>query len=198
MADIEPRYEFRVWGETLVELKEKLERRAAPVKAVSSETYLISRATERCNAKIRAGLIDIKILLAEHRGLEQWKPILKAAFPLDRTVIATQIFPRLDIRPPHLSRARYEKDEFLNEVIGPEPEIVIVELSKVRFRFSLLTCMAEFTVVRFNDMTRETVAVESADPDELLRLIHEIGLDRAENVSYVRYIKRMLGIGKNP
>ncbi len=198
MADIEPRYEFRVWGESLVELKEKFERRATPVKAVSRETYFIPRGTDRCNAKIRAGSIDIKILLAEHRGLEQWKPVLKEAFPLDRTVIATQILPRLDIRSPHLSKARYEKDEFLNEVIGPELEIVIVELSKVRFRFSLLTCLAEFTVVRFNDMTRETVAVESADPDELLRLIHEIGLDGAENVSYVRYIKRMLGIGKNP
>jgi hypothetical protein len=52
-------------------------------------------------------------------------------------------------------------------------------------------------VVVLNDVVRETVAVESTDPDELLRLIREIGLDSAENVSYVRYIKRTLGLEKS-
>ena len=32
-----------------------------------------------------------------------------------------------------------------------------------------------------HDVTRETVAVESIRPDELLRLIQEIGFDGAEN-----------------
>jgi hypothetical protein len=108
MADIEPRFEFRVWGESLAVLRNGLERRATPVKTVSRETYLIPRGTDRCNAKIRASLIDIKILLSEDRGLEQWQPVLKAAFPLDRTVVASQVFPRLEIRAPQLSKARYE------------------------------------------------------------------------------------------
>jgi hypothetical protein len=51
-------------------------------------------------------------------------------------------------------------------------------------------------VVRFNDVAHDTVAVESADPEALLRLIHEIGLDGAENLSYVRYFKRLFGLEK--
>jgi len=43
--------------------------------------YLISAATDRCNAKIRNALMDIKIMIGTHRGLEQWKPVLKAGFP---------------------------------------------------------------------------------------------------------------------
>jgi len=194
MDDIEPRYEFRVWGKSLVDLRARLERRIIPVKTASRETYLISRATDRCNAKIRAELMDIKTLLAEYRGLEQWKPVLKAPFPLERVVIAEQIFPNLGIGPPRLSKAYYEFGEFLDEVIGPEPEIAIVSLSKTRHQFNLLTCQAEFTVVVLNDMASETVAVEAVDADKLLRLVHEIGLDGAENVSYVRYIKRTLGL----
>jgi hypothetical protein len=194
MADIEPRYEFRAWGERLAVLREGLERRAMAVKAESRETYLIPQAIDRCNAKIRAGLIDIKILLAEHRGLEQWQPILKVGFPLDRTVIASQVFPRLEIRVARLAKARYEIDEFLNEVAVSEPAIVIVELAKTRFQFSFANCLAEFTVVHFNGVAHDTVAVESADAEALLRLIHEIGLDGAENLSYVRYFKRLLGL----
>jgi len=199
MADIESRYEFRVWGESLAELREKIGRRATPVKATSRETYLISRTTDRCNAKIRAELIDIKMLRAEYRGLEQWKPVLKAPFPLDQAIIAGQIFPNLDIAPPQLSKARYEIEEFLSEVIGSQPEIAIAKLSKTRHEFNLITCQAEYTVVVFdNGVASETVAVESVDADELLRLIHEIGLDGAENVSYVRYIKRTLGLASKP
>jgi len=197
VGDIEPRYEFRVWGENLAEFRKRLERRAAPVQAASKEIYLISRATDRCNAKIRADLMDIKVLIAEHRGLEQWKPVLKAAFPIDRSVIATQIFPSLEIRPPPLSKARYEMGEFLNEVIVADAGIAIVELFKARSKFSLGTCLAEFTAVLLNDVARDTVGMESANPDELLSLIREFGLDGAQNVSYVRYIRRALGLEKS-
>lgn len=196
MDDTGARYEFRLWGESLADLRQRLERRATPVKAASRETYLIPRATDRCNAKIRAELIDMKLLLAERRGLEQWKPVLKAAFPVDRAVIAGQIFPNLHLRAPRLPKPRYQKSEFLNEVIAAEPGIAIVELWKMRLQFSLVTCLAEFTVVVFNGLARDTAAVESAYPDELLRLIHELGLDGAENVSYVRYLKRMLGLAE--
>jgi hypothetical protein len=195
VSDIGARYEFRVWGESLTDLRQTLERRATPVRAVSRETYLVSHATDRCNAKIRAGLIDIKILLAESQGLEQWHPVIKAAFPLDRGFIASQIFPNLGIQTPQLPRPRYQTSEFLNEVMATQPGIAIVEVAKTRLQFDLVTCLAEFTVVIFNGLTRDTVAIESASPNEALRLIHEIGLDGAENLSYVRYIKRMLGLG---
>ena len=61
---------------------------AQPKTTESEETYIVSKATDKCNAKIRAALMDIKVLVAEDRGLEQWKPVLKAGFPLESSVIA--------------------------------------------------------------------------------------------------------------
>ena len=113
------------------------------------------------------------------------------------SVIASQIFPSLEIRPPQLFQARYEMAEFFNEVIVAAAGIAIVEVFKTRSKFSLGTCQAEFTAVLLNDVARDTVAMESANPDELLRLIHEFGLDGAENISYVRYIRRALGLEKS-
>jgi hypothetical protein len=197
LGEVEARYEFRVWGENLSGLRNRLERLAAPVRTASKETYLISQATDRCNAKIRAGLLDIKILIDERWGLEQWKPVVKAAFPLDRSVIIAQIFPRLEIRPPEFSKARYAMEEFLSEVIEVQNGIAIVELSKIRLRFNLDGCESEFTEVAFNDVAHNTAAIESADPKKLLRLASDIGFDAMENVNCVRYIKRKLGL-KSP
>ena len=50
----------------------------------SDETYLLSPGTDAA-VKIRAGLMDIKVL--EHvneAGLEQWRPAMKETFPLPR------------------------------------------------------------------------------------------------------------------
>ncbi len=115
MSEIKPRYEFRVWAETLTPIRERLERLASPKETVSQETYLVSATTDKCNVKIRAGLMDIKLLVAEDRGLEQWNPILKASFPLDSSVIATQVFPSLELPPPVLAKSEYTLDEFLGD-----------------------------------------------------------------------------------
>ena len=107
MSEIKPRYEFRVWAETLTPIRERLERLASPKETVSQEIYLVSATTDKCNAKIRAELMDIKLLVAEDRGLEQWNPILKVAFPLESSVVATQVFPSLELPPPVLAKSTY-------------------------------------------------------------------------------------------
>jgi exopolyphosphatase/guanosine-5'-triphosphate,3'-diphosphate pyrophosphatase len=195
MAETQPRYEFRVWAQNFGDLKERLERHATPVRAVSEETYFVSKTTDRSIVKIRSGLMDIKALIAEHLGLEQWKPVLKAAFPLDRSVIASRVFPCLELVSPRLSRANYAMDEFFDDVMRTEEGIAIAEVSKTRFKFSLETGQAEFASVTINDVPQITVAIESANPDAVLRLIDEFGLGNLPNLSYVRQIKRMLGFG---
>src|SRR5271165_6926322 len=119
MSEVKPRYEFRIWAETLTPIRERLERLASPKETVSQETYLVSATTDKCNAKIRADLMDIKVLVAEDRGLEQWNPTLKAGFPLDAATIVRQVFPSLQLDAPKLSRSQYSFDEFLSEVIRP-------------------------------------------------------------------------------
>jgi len=193
MEEIRPRYEFRIWGESLAATRESLERLAPPTRTTSHETYLISEMTDKCNTKIRGGFIDIKILIEESRGLEQWKPILKAPFPLECSVITTQVFPNLGLSPRALEKPAYTLGEFIEDMIRVGPRITIVGVSKTRYQFSIGACAAEYTQVTFNGLPRETVAVESVDPDAVLRLARQLDI-RGANTSYVREIKRVLGL----
>jgi hypothetical protein len=72
--------------------------------------------------------------------------------------------------------ASIRAERIFSEAIGTPADIAIVELSKTRLRFSLGLCLAEFTLVVFKDRECQTVAVESTDPVELLRLIDALEL----------------------
>jgi len=193
MAEIKPRYEFRIWGDILEPFRKRLEALAQPGETISEETYLVS-TTEKSNVKIRYGLMDIKVLVAVDRGLEQWKPILKAEFPLSATAIADQVFPSLKLEPPPLGKDQYSMEEFFAEVVRAEPKIAVVDVSKTRFQFGIGVCAAEYARVTINQVPRDTVAVESTDPDAVLQLVKDLGIDQP-NVSYIHEISRILGGG---
>ncbi len=191
MDVIKPRYEFRVWADALASVYEKLELLAQPKTTRSEETYLVSRATDRCNAKIRAALMDVKVLLAEDRGLEQWKPIVKTGFPLDSSVIAAQVFPALELPPPPLPKPAYELGDFL-ETMRNADGVAVVGVRKTRHQFSIGACSAEYAQITINDVPRDTVAVESVDPDAVLQVLRDLGINE-QNTSYIREIKHVIG-----
>ena len=192
MTEIKPRYEFRIWSESLTTLRRKLEGKAEARETKSQETYLISAVTEKCNTKIRAELMDIKVLIDEDRGLEQWRPILKAGFPLSNSAVAEQIFPSLQLTPPALTRVEYTMDEFFQEVVQKEPKIAVVDVAKTRYQFNIGRCATEYSNITINKVRRDTVAVESTNPDAVLELVRELGINE-RNVSYIREIRRTLG-----
>jgi hypothetical protein len=192
MADPNPRYEFRTWAQTLAELKDKLQQFASlKGSEQSQETYLISASTERCNAKIRNQLMDLKLLLSTDRGLQRWKPVLKADFPLDRSVITTRIFPALELPPPQLDAERFSISEFLKKLSGCSG-IAIVQVAKSRMQFTVDGCQAEFASVTIEALTQDTVAVESENPEAVLNVMGRLGLEGAPNTSYIRKIKEVL------
>jgi exopolyphosphatase/guanosine-5'-triphosphate,3'-diphosphate pyrophosphatase len=192
MPEIKPRYEFRIWGDSLSSLRDKLQALAQASSKSSDETYLISAATDRSNVKVRADLMDIKVLVAVDRGLEQWRPILKAGFPLGSDVIAGQVFPGLELTPPSLAKASYNYDEFIAEVIRPNPKIAIVAVHKTRYQYTIGVCATEYSNITINGTPRDTVAVESTNAVAVLKLVAELGINEA-NVSYIREIRRILG-----
>ena len=192
MAEIKPRYEFRIWSESLTPLQKKLEAMAQAKETKSQETYLVSAVTEKCNAKIRAELMDIKLLIAEDRGLEQWKPLMKSGFPLSSAAIGEQVFPSLAVPAPKLAKSEYSMDEFFSEVVASEPKIAVVDVTKTRYQFNIGVCATEYSNITINKTPRDTVAVESTDPDAVLELVKKLGINEP-NVSYIREIKRILG-----
>jgi hypothetical protein len=198
VAEIQPRYEFRVWAKSLDEPRKRLEAVAGGKPQESTETYILSAATSTTNVKIRAALMDIKELVREQDGLEQWNPTLKEEFPLAAAIVSGKVLPGLRVEPAKLARASYTFDEFLREVVATHPKLKAVSLTKFRTQYKIDGCTAEFTEVRINDtqaQTVQTVAVESEDPVAVRAVVAKLGLATTPNVNYIRELKRLAGMG---
>ena len=108
MAQVIPRWEWRTFGRTI---KTRIDVAACPHTRhlESSEIYLASANAEG-NAKIRNEQLEIKILeQVNDDGLEQWVPVLKAAFPLSVNQLAA-IYRALNIAPPLFGPRRPVQD----------------------------------------------------------------------------------------
>jgi len=196
MAD-SPRYEFRIWADDLGALRRRLGAAGVHQRsAEGTEIYLLSRATDCCNAKIRNGLLDVKRLLRELRGLQQWTPLLKTPFPLDAATLATCFSCLAGGAPPHLE-AVATKDAFLREVIAPSRLLVAAEVMKRREVFTLDGCIAEFAAVSAAALpgaVRHSIALESDDPERVLALAAELEIEAYPNRSYVQELKHRLRV----
>lgn len=91
------------------------------------------------------------------------------------------------------AKTEYSLEEFLGEVIPAEPGVWIVDVSKTRYQFNIGVCQAEHSRITINRVPRDTVAVESTDPDAVLQLVRDLGIT-GPNTSYIREIQRVLGV----
>ena len=127
------RFEFRVWGNHLGPFRDRLNAIAAPSDPrESAETYILSRATDAANVKIRAGLLDIKLMFEQVGRLERWRPVLKSEFPLDSRTIVEQVFPTLGVAIPHISQPSYTHGEFIRDLVQPHRDLAMVDVVKLR------------------------------------------------------------------
>jgi hypothetical protein len=194
VAPIEPRYEYRVWGTRLDEVAARIRALSvAREERSTTETYLVSHSMSHVNPKIRAGLLDIKVLLGVFDGFERWEPRLKTGFPVDADVIRDDVFPLLGLTEPPLNRDWYDVDQLLAEVVVPHPSLQALTVHKQRATFLLAGCLAEIADVRIDDHMLQTAAVESADPAALRKAVEIAGVDNHPNVSYPKAIKQVLG-----
>ncbi len=196
MGDSRPRFEFRIWGNHLSPVADRVGAIAtsSPPRE-SAETYILSRSTDTANVKIRAGLLDIKLMIEQQGRLELWRPALKAPFPLDSRTIVEEVFPDLRVAPPHIERPSYTHGEFIRDLIRPHHDLATVEVTKIRRKFEFEQCIAEFAQVEIaGGASSETVEFESEDPAAVLRAIAKFGLTAHPNISYVVHLKLMIGM----
>jgi len=133
--------------------------------------------------------------MLQHRGvLEQWSPVLKKNFPLRTSFIVERLFPLLAANPPPLTKGKYDLNDFLEAVSAGPGGVRVAVVTKDRNRFLLGQCQAEFTRVTLGAITRDTIAVEGADPNAVLAAISALGINDLPNCSYPRQIKLLLGI----
>ena len=190
------RFEFRIWGNHLNPFRDRLAAIAASSEPrESAETYILSRATDAANVKIRDELLDVKLMSEQVGRLERWRPLLKSGFPLDSRTIVEQVFPNLGVAVPQIAQPSYTHGEFIRDLIRPNRDLAIVEVVKLRSRYTSDKFTAEFAEVRIaGGATSETVAIESEDPAAVLRAIAKLGLNSHANINYVRHLKLMTGM----
>jgi exopolyphosphatase/guanosine-5'-triphosphate,3'-diphosphate pyrophosphatase len=193
-AVIVPRWEWRTWGEEFGEAELRFGALAAERVEDSHEVYLLSLERD-VSVKVRAALIDVKQLeRVNEAGLEQWKPVLKAPFPLVADDVTAVMAALTDTIPP-LARPEYTLDELIDELVAPNGGLLAVKVYKRREHYTVGGCMAELSELRTDHGARRTIAVESEDPKLVVAAVRELGLDPDPNVNVPRALKALVGFG---
>lgn len=191
---IVPRWEWRTFGESFAGAEERFAALSPERVRESDELYLLSTAADD-SVKVRDELLDVKQLVqVNDDGLEQWRPVLKAPFPLSAATVDSALG-ALHASPPPRGRSAYTLDELVEEVVSPSRQLAAVPVHKRRAHYTVSGCMAELTDVRTDNGSTRTIAVESEDPARVLAAVRELGLDTRSNVSFPRGLKALLGIG---
>jgi len=195
MTEIKPRFEFRTFARGLGGVERRF-RELSPMSGIreSAETYIMSKGNNENNTKIRDALMDIKVFVRADRGLEQWNPRMKGAFPMEAAVLRDDVFPAFGIDMPELERDVFTLEQYLAEVIEPHPGLQAVSVFKRRFGFTINDCIAELGDVYVNGARIQTANLESVDVEAILEGMKMVGLEGYGNINYLMAIKRVIGM----
>jgi exopolyphosphatase/guanosine-5'-triphosphate,3'-diphosphate pyrophosphatase len=194
--EVVPRWEWRTFGDGFGAAEERFAEREPERVQESDELYLLARDSDE-NVKIRDELLDVKHLeRVGEDGLEQWVPVLKAAFPIPAAE-AVAVLTRLRVEPPPAARNAYSLEELLDELVRPTEGLLAVNVHKRRQRYTIEGCMTELTDLRTDVGDTRTVAVESEDAARVTATVRALGLDSFANVSFPRGLKTLAGLGSH-
>jgi hypothetical protein len=195
MQAIIPRYEFRAFAQNFGLAEEKIRKLSKLDKfRESSEIYILSNGNNENNVKIRYDTLDIKVFVKEENGLQQWKPRMRAEFPMKIKVLRDDVFPALGTAVAEFNRSEYTLEQFLEDIMIPHPELVLARVFKRRFGYTINGCISEIAALLINGAAIKTMALESADIEAVLKVKQMLGLHEYENVNYLLAIKRILGM----
>ncbi len=196
------RFEFRSIGQCFCEAHKRMARLSVPVpekvwERHSDEIYIVSRANDINNTKIRDGKMDIKTFVQSVDGLEQWNPLMKGEFPLAADVLRNEVFPAFMVEMPELTKASYTYDEFI-AMVEQHPDLAAVRVHKQRFGYMVNDTICEVGNVLINGAKVVTINSESTEIEDIKKTIADVGLEGVENINYLQAIKRVIGMTKKP
>ena len=193
MEEIVPRWEWRTFGNDLTRGEEAIREYPRTRAKESTEQYILSSAGND-NTKVRDELLDIKTLLrVNDDGLEQWTVLLKTGFPIHINKLAL-VYKAFDITFPYLDKDQYTSGEFINDLVGANDKLTIVEVGKKRLGYMINDCIVEIAEVAFNGKPFKTIAVEHTDPSLVIATVDKLGLRGYENINYINAMKAAEGI----
>lgn len=197
---IQPRFEFRIFGNNLESYINKIEELSSREMTRKMDSiYLITPWKRKNNIKIRESVMDIKNLEQEHKGLQQWNPFLVGEFPLPAEVIKTVVFPALGIESPVFERKVYTLKQFLKEVVTIDPDVAVSYVLKTRHAYTIGECITEIAEIKVNGASINTICIESEDPEKVIKAKELLGISKnEENVNYPLAMKRIMGLSPLP
>lgn len=138
--------------------------------------------------------MDVKQLEAvDGSGLEQWRPVLKASFPLAAADVRV-VLEALAVAVSEHGRETFTLEQLVDEVIEPSRALAAVAVHKRRVHYRLGECMAELSEVTAGGRSARTIAVEAEDPELVSATVRELQLADRPNVCLARGLKTMLGL----
>src|SRR6056297_3436470 len=197
MQEITPRFEFRIFGDGLQFIEQRM-RRLAPCEAIDEirEIYILGTAATDHNLKIRHGHLESKTLVERDGDLQRWRPSGRWAFPVPREVLRG-----LSLEPPD----RYARNagdtielDGLLARLHPHYGLFRANVHKRRFRFTIAGCAAERDEVWVNGAATQSLALEAAEDGAVTALRARLALGDAENVAYPLALSRILGLSPLP
>lgn len=192
------RYEFRAFARDFGLVEDRLRELAEPSRIVEShEVYIVTSRSDASNIKIRDGRLEIKQLLGEQQGLEQWKPVLKQELPLEHTADAAVLADALALDCDAEKLCGRALPELLDEQVFSHVDLGAARVFKQRFGFLVHGCQCEIVALAVNGAWTRSCCVEAENADAVLALIAQLGLDAYTNTSYARAVRRILGLERD-
>ena len=196
--ETKPRFEFRTFGQDFSTQAARMIRLSLSVperlwERHSDEIYIMSRTNDVNNTKIRDGKMDIKTHVQTVDGLEQWNPLMKAAFPISREILENDVFPAFQVNMPVLKKDSYSYTEFM-EIVDSHKDLQAVKVHKQRFAYTVNDTICEVGNILFNGAKVTTINSESTEINDIKKTITDLGLENIENINYLQAIKRVIGM----
>ena len=193
VKEIQNRFEYRTFAASFGLIESRLrEWGGEPLIRESAEVYLVAAGRNDQNIKIRNEQLDIKQLVAERSGFQQWAPLGKWSFPLNQEA-RQALSEALDLDTELSESDGRDLDSLIDHFRGHR-QVVVVDLFKRRFGFEIGNCQTEFAEVTVNGAALKTACVESTDLDQAAALIERLGLSDYPNTSYVEALMRVTGL----
>lgn len=196
MEKIIPRWEWRTFGKNFGVSEEKIKGNKLDNFKHSTEKYILSKNSNE-NCKIRDDLMDIKSLQTVNENkLEQWYPTLKETFPMSKETIQKLFRDFFKVQLPVFKRDSYSYEQYLEELVGPCKDLVIVDVIKDRSIYKINQAIVEIAEASFNGVPMRTICVEHEDPVNVINTVRELGLEHFDNINYLRAMKMAVGMEK--
>ena len=195
-AKIAPRAEFRVFGQSIIDVvKQKMwngKTVLQQARKMGPETYFLSVHTNEANVKVREGLLDIKVKVGETpEGYEIFQPRGKFQFPVKREELAT-ILSHLKV-DARLDKETYTLEESI-AIARKHPDLAPVTVEKMRYGFTMEGIICEYAQVWFNGALVESACCESENYADMRQVIEALGIAAMPNTNYLKAAKRVVGM----